>query len=330
MAKNKLCPDCGESISQQAKRCRSCAIKAKWRDPEYRQKMEAHLGSPERRRKFSKQRKAAWAKRVYGTKQWRHKQSEAQKAAHKRGCYSSEETRRKKSEASRIAHARGDHDGKYTEEAREKLSKATKAAWERGDHDGLSDAMKAAWENGVFDDLPEVIKEAWARGDFDSEETRQKFSETSKAAWENPDYRRRVLEAISIAQSIPGHHQKKSKAAKAQWARGDMDGVFKSPSSLEIEIAKALDDCGISYIQQYKLEGDGRPFDFFVPPNLLVEVDGEYWHSQPGRKERDRAKAELAISQGFTFLRIKEREVKALGALAVVKERICPVSDKDR
>jgi len=172
----------------------SRSIKAKWQTAEYRAKMEVHLGSESRRKKFSKQRKAAWGRGCYSTEEWKRKQAEAQ-----------------------------------------------------------------------------------------------------------------------------------GKNSKERWASGKMDGIFKSPSSLEIEVAEALNAFGVCYVQQHRLDGDGRPFDFFIEPRLLVEVDGKYWHSLPGVKERDEAKTELATANGFTLIRIQENDLKELGAVKIVQERVLPL-----
>lgn len=54
-------------------------------------------------------------------------------------------------------------------------------------------------------------------------------------------------------------------------------------SNLETRFAKKfLDKLGIKYQAQFKAESIGRYYDFYIPSaNLLIEVDGEYWHSDP-------------------------------------------------
>jgi len=137
--------------------------------------------------------------------------------------------------------------------------------------------------------MSEAAKVAHARGDFDGV-----FTE---------EYRRKL-----------------SEGAKASWVRGDYDGAFTSPSKPELAIAQALDDAGIEYETQRRLEGDGRPFDFLIGDDLLLEVDGVYWHSRPRAAERDAAKTVLAEERGYRLVRITDLEIAERGAETIVKE----------
>jgi len=222
--------------------------------------------------------------------------SEGIKAARARGDYDSV------SEAMKAARARGSHDGMFTEETRHKMSESMKAAWERGDFDG-------AYTEETRRKNSDGVKAAWARGAMDSEETRRKKSEASKAA------RARGSHDGEETRS------KQSEGMKAAWARGDWDGVFLSPSKPELAIAQALDDLGIEYETQYRLDGDGRPFDFYLPPDTLLEIDGVYWHSRPGQAARDAAKSALAKKRSYRLIRITDLEIAEHGARAILAER---------
>ena len=83
-------------------------------------------------------------------------------------------------------------------------------------------------------------------------------------------------------------------------------------------LAQALDDAGISYQAQKRLEGDGRPFDFLIGDDLLLEVDGVYWHSLPGRAESDGAKTALAEEHGYRLLRVTDEDIAEQGAAVIV------------
>jgi len=192
---------------------------------------------------------------------------------------------------------------------------ARKAVWKRGVYDGHSEAMKAAWGRGVFDDrtteeyrrkLSETQRAAWERGDmdgvFDSDACRRKHSGATKEAWERGDY-----------DGLSG-------ALKAAWVRGDFDGVFQSPTSIELQVAAALDIMGIEHETQYRPEGYSRIFDEFVLPKTLIEIQGDYWHGDnfPEHQERDAEKAQWAIENGFEFVEIWEHEIKELGAETII------------
>jgi very-short-patch-repair endonuclease len=56
-----------------------------------------------------------------------------------------------------------------------------------------------------------------------------------------------------------------------------------------------------------KILGAYRFFDFYIPElNMLVEVDGEYWHKN--RTEVDTAKMKYALENGYDFVRISDRK----------------------
>jgi len=185
----------------------------------------------------------------------------------------------------------GNFDGMYdNEELYHKKSEATRVAWARGDYGKewrykLSEATKARWERGDFDNHSEVVKAAWERGIYDN------HSEAMKAAWE----------------------------------RGCFDGVFQSPTSIELQVAAALDIMGIEHQPQYRPDGYSRIYDEFVLPNTLIEVQGDYFHSEehfPGIGQRDIEKAQWAADNGFNLIIIWGHEIKEQGAWAVVMEMV--------
>jgi len=206
--------------------------------------------------------------------------------------------RRKQSEAIKAAHQKG----VYGDEWRQKKSKAMRDAYEYGElfseehRRKLSEAMRARWASGDMD------------GVFD-EEWRHKQSRATKAMWE-----RGVFDEE--------WHRKQSKATQAAWRRGAYDGVFQSPTSIELKVAAALDIMGIEHTPQYRPPNYGRTFDEFVPPRTLIEINGDYWHSDscPDNQRRDAEKKKWAIDNGYDFLVIWEHEIKEYGAWAIVAE----------
>ena len=67
----------------------------------------------------------------------------------------------------------------------------------------------------------------------------------------------------------------------------------------------------IRYIEQYRKVGNAHPYDFFLPDyNLLVEIDGHYWHSKPKQKEKDKKHVDDAIRRGYNIVRIDTEELK--------------------
>lgn len=55
-------------------------------------------------------------------------------------------------------------------------------------------------------------------------------------------------------------------------------------------------------------------FDFYVPSlHLLVEMDGNYWHTRPGAKHRDNFFDKTARTVGYYVVRITDTQVKMKG-----------------
>jgi G:T-mismatch repair DNA endonuclease (very short patch repair protein) len=202
----------------------------------------------------------------------------------------------------------GIHEDQFSEESRRKLIASLKAARARGAWNSketrrkLSKAMKAQWAAGTFDNrstkeyrrkISRANYRSWARGDRDGESTRRKWS----------------------------------RKAEAQWARGDMDGVFQSPTSIELKVSAALDICGIEHQPQYRPDGYSRVYDEFIPPNILIEVHGDYWHNLEGAKQRDAEKAAWAKKHGYHLVIIWEHEIEERGAWAIVLNRVSPITE---
>lgn len=224
---------------------------------------------------------------------------------------------------------------------------AGRVRWECGIYDDpetrrrMSESMKAAWERGDFDNpetrkkRSEGIKASWARGAHDSLETYNKKSKATRTKWERGDfddafddleYRRQIAERVKAAHAC-GDYDGNSEAIKAAWERGAYDGVFRSPTSIELAVAAALDICGIEHVSQYRPEGHSRIYDEFVPSSILIEVHGDYWHGleRPEKQARDVEKATWADENGYRLVVIWEHEIKEQGAWALVHERILPL-----
>ena len=102
----------------------------------------------------------------------------------------------------------------------------------------------------------------------------------------------------------------RAEAIKAAWARGDFDNVFQSPTTIEIAVAGALDVLGYAYTPEYRPLDYSRPYDFYVFPDVLIEVQGDYWHNLPGKAEGDAEKAEWARGQGFVLVELWETDIR--------------------
>lgn len=80
-------------------------------------------------------------------------------------------------------------------------------------------------------------------------------------------------------------------------------------TSIEIKMAEELRRRGIDFVEQYNLDGKFLP-DFYIPKyNIIIECDGDYWHSLHKVVERDARKSEYIKSKGISLYRFWESEI---------------------
>jgi very-short-patch-repair endonuclease len=85
--------------------------------------------------------------------------------------------------------------------------------------------------------------------------------------------------------------------------------VKTSSTSIEIKMANELNARGIEYTEQYVL-GDKFRLDFFLPEyNIVIECDGNYWHTLPATIARDKRKNAYVKACGFSMYRFWESEI---------------------
>lgn len=85
----------------------------------------------------------------------------------------------------------------------------------------------------------------------------------------------------------------------------------KQESSLELQMATILDECGLRYQKQFRIEG--KIADFLISGSrVLVEADGLYWHSDAGDKSDNyhSIKRDIYYSNGYKSLFFREDEIR--------------------
>jgi len=159
-----------------------------------------------------------------------------------------------------------------------------------------SSHIEALWKSGVYAQVSKKIKAAHRNGTFEH-------------IHQDPEWRRKVSENV-----------------RAAHARGCYDGCNKPPfRTTEVPLAAALDICGIEHDSQYRPPNCRFRFDEFIPPNILIEANGDYWHSKETAKKRDIKKGAWAKRNGYELVVIWEHEIKERGAWALVHERVLPL-----
>lgn len=96
--------------------------------------------------------------------------------------------------------------------------------------------------------------------------------------------------------------------------------------NLEDEFAKQLDNEGYYYERQYKAISDRRYlYDFYIPPVLLVEIQGGVFQYKPSHASasgirRDAEKIDLAMANGYKILLFTSDMVKSGWALKMIEQ----------
>ena len=109
-------------------------------------------------------------------------------------------------------------------------------------------------------------------------------------------------------------------------------------SNLEQQVADMLESEDIGYEREKPLKymAGWRYYDFcLIDYNILIEVDGEYYHDTRGKpsyvimmaKKNDAIKNWLAKKEGYNLIRIKEKEL--LEEYDGVKEKISLLVGKE-
>lgn len=84
---------------------------------------------------------------------------------------------------------------------------------------------------------------------------------------------------------------------------------FKGPTSIEKKVYEELKLRGILFEKQKLINGKFL-VDAYIPSlNLIIEADGDYWHSREKTKKRDKAKNAYLTKCGFNLLRLTETEI---------------------
>jgi len=98
-----------------------------------------------------------------------------------------------------------------------------------------------------------------------------------------------------------------SRACKGAWICANAQNRV---SELEKFFAKCLESMGLKFETQYSV--NHYSLDVAFPEKkIAVEIDGDYWHSLPNIKKKDKRKDFHLKSLGWKVMRIKENEINA-------------------
>jgi len=102
---------------------------------------------------------------------------------------------------------------------------------------------------------------------------------------------------------------------KKPWAKNNI-GIarqaqqnMKGPTSIERKVYDELKRRGILFEKQ-KLINNKFVVDAYIPSlNLVIEADGDYWHSRPRTIGMDKSKNAYLTKCGYNLLRLSEKDI---------------------
>jgi endogenous inhibitor of DNA gyrase (YacG/DUF329 family) len=171
-----------------------------------------------------------------------------------------------------------------------------------------------------------------------SNETKLKHSIVAKKLWESEEYRNKIKNGTIKKYKELGYwfgtdddskeKRKKTclkKYGKYSWEMGQ-DMCFNKNTKPEKFVENILIENNINFMKQFKIFYDKKnhkykTYDFFITQkNILIEIDGDYWHGNPkifpnpNKMQKiailnDLYKNELANENNFKLFRYWENEI---------------------
>lgn len=155
-----------------------------------------------------------------------------------------------------------------------------------------------------------------------TEEARIKISRASKNRFSDPAERERVSNQMVGIMRNPLRKDINRQALLKRWKnsisaavmlkalkKGRLKNMSGIETSIERKMSELLDVLKIKYSKQFPI--GNFICDFYLPKlNIVIEADGDYYHSLPGAKERDARKDEYLKSLGYKVMRFGESVIK--------------------
>jgi GNAT superfamily N-acetyltransferase len=187
----------------------------------------------------------------------------------------------------------------FTEEKRSEISRISKANWL---DPNFRNKIISKWDDKKRREISEICSNWW------TDEQKLLCSERMIEFWSDIEYRDRLVVAFKKSWTTertqkakewwtPERREDASKRSTALWLTEEyivkMKAMMKVPSSLEIQFAEILKEFKIEFETQVPL--GPYLFDFKIG-NILIEIQGDYWHSLPRAVIRDKAKSSYIIN----------------------------------
>lgn len=124
---------------------------------------------------------------------------------------------------------------------------------------------------------------------------RRTKSEATLLAYEKNGDRLREKHRQNAYNGITGIHRK---------------GHNRTETWIEKIFEKYCIDNNIKYKKQYQINCKGHRYDFLIYDNLLIELDGNFWHNTEKQKKLDESHNIVANQNGYVIMRFTDLEIK--------------------
>lgn len=105
-------------------------------------------------------------------------------------------------------------------------------------------------------------------------------------------------------------HPEKKDLHRKQFYQGTTGPKENVVTSLEQAFIDWADSKDINYVFQFQIRKNWHRYDFLIKDtNIIVEMDGVFWHSLPEHIERDKRFDDTAARYGYTVIRITDSEL---------------------
>lgn len=163
---------------------------------------------------------------------------------------------------------------------------------------------------------------SWIR----TEEIKNKIGQKSRERWEDKDYRERMIIAHTGKKQTEESNRKRSEKLKGHAHWGGMSGkkhssetkekmkdsaskrrIHAKETYLEKNVREILEELNFSFVQEKYFKGIGA-VDFYLEDyRLVIECDGEYWHSKESQKIKDAYRDNKLFEKNLKVLRLPEK-----------------------
>ena len=163
-------------------------------------------------------------------------------------------------------------------------------------------------------------------GTHHSEKTKQKMKEDRKGLLEkHPNWKGGKVKIIcKVCKRERYVYPREFKYGKGKFCSNRCSAIWnmkytkKHNTSIEVAIKNELIRRNIPYMEQTPILGIAL-VDFLLPNKIIIQCDGNYWHSKEKNKGKDIAQDTILFFKGYKVFRFTETEIKKSSSKCVDK-----------